>query len=357
MLFVRNRASSLHSDVPFFGVRSIIQKLLMIINKLHRRADDIGDNRGSNRIAANMNARDLQLLFFSMIAQPEDPNSSSLVTCLLSDAYMTQAQAEDMSTAATNYILRSVTQFVSKVSKELKKLLFLIIEDFHTLDKWSILCFHSIWKDSFGAAILACFCSTESSLSYNETPSAKEVYGDAVTKFFRKFTDAGRFKTVNLEPLSKETTMAIVAESIVDVGSADLEKIYEASAGSPLYIAELVKSMMKTGTLEETATGLLKVEGQALAGSLTVALNANSYRIEEVILYRLDKLHISLQMMLKAIAVAVSYGKGLTLALLQHMLADNAYFHTDKNHGVKVGEGLLELLKTEEFLVLKNMAD
>ncbi|RYH21184.1 hypothetical protein EON65_21305, partial [archaeon] len=205
--------------------------------------------------------------------------------------------------------------------------------------------------------MLGCFCSTESSLSYNGTLSAKEVSGDAVIKFFRKFADAGRFKTVTLEPLNKESTMAIVAESIANVGSADLEKIHEASAGSPLYIAELVKSMTKTGTLEETATGLLKVEGQVLAGSLTVALNANSYRVEEVILYRLDKLPISLQMMLKAIAVAVSYGKSLSLALLHHMLADNAYFHTEKDHGLKVSEGLLELLKTEDFLVLKNIDD
>ncbi|RYH21183.1 adenylate/guanylate cyclase domain-containing protein [archaeon] len=127
LLILRNRASSLHSDVPFFGVRSVLQNLLMIINRTVRRGEEAGDNRGFNRIVANINAKDFQPLLLSMIAHPEDPNSSVLVTCLLSDTYMTEAQAEDMSIATINYVLRSVSQFVSMASKDLKKLLLFIM--------------------------------------------------------------------------------------------------------------------------------------------------------------------------------------------------------------------------------------
>ncbi|RYH12606.1 hypothetical protein EON65_37800, partial [archaeon] len=229
-------------------------------------------------------------------------------------------------------------------------------DDLRVLDKWSASVLNLIWKESFGVAILSGYC-TESDVA--KSPINAQDYSSS--ELFKLYTDYTRFKLIRLQPLDKESTNAIVSEmlSITDISKKDLDMVYEVSAGRPLYIAELVNSMAKTKT--NTATDkdgvALTVEGQAFPSGLTITLNTNSYRIEEVILYRLDRLHVALQIMLKATAVAVSYGRSLSLALLQHMLADNAYFHSDGDHVKKISEGLLELLKTEDFLVIKGLED
>ena len=151
------------------------------------------------------------------------------------------------------------------------------------LDKWSASVFYLIWKESSGVAILSGYC-TESDIA----TSPVNAQDDSSGEFFKDYADHSRFKLIRLQPLDKESTNAIVSEMlcVTDISKKDLDMVYEVSAGRPLYIAELVNSISKTKTNAATDKDgvVLTAEGKVLPSGLTITLNTNSYRIEEVIL-------------------------------------------------------------------------
>jgi hypothetical protein len=264
-----------------------------------------------------------------------------------------------------------------------------------TLDKWSLQALNNVWLSCKGVVLLFDYCTSEmlpsgcwsddelddANDSFNLQLGIPNISAEAAS-FFRHYQDPACFKLISLSALDKNSSNAIVTETATnEMSAADLEKIYEASAGKPLYITELVKSFATAGTAEEKERCITQVEGQALTSTMTTT--ALSYRIEEVICYRLDKLHISSQVVLKAAAVAVAYGRSFDLELLQFMLLGTAYFHNDSapvsargmqnakankvidygkdiEQNVEVSSSrtvedtLLDLLRAEEFLVVKS---
>lgn len=149
---------------------------------------------------------------------------------------------------------------------------------------------------------------------------------DNTARFFKKYNNANAFKVVPLEPLQKEDALAMAREVLSSVEhQVDLDSIFEASAGTPLYIMELVKSLQHN---EVATTNLDKIDEYGQDAIRSAPLTA-SYRVEEIICYRLDKLHIALQVILKAGAVAASYGKIFDVSLLHYMLSEHSFFATN----------------------------
>jgi hypothetical protein len=155
-----------------------------------------------------------------------------------------------------------------------------------------------------------------------------------------------RFSCVTLYPLDKVSMTAFLEEYFEVVNEEyddDIEKICEISGGIPLYGVELMKSVMTKSKLQLGNNGGNGNNQTSLTRDIeSITTSAFHHRIEEVICYRMDKLDPTIQTLLKAAAVAVSYGNSFNLEILTFMLTDR--------------ERHLSIRRSQEFKALLPMS-
>lgn len=187
-------------------------------------------------------------------------------------------------------------------------------------------------------------------------------------EFFKRYDDLDRFRVIDLHPLGRSSIIVLAKDffGISIENDNDLEKIYSASGGHPLYAVELMKSLITDDN-----------QGSSSPNEQMPSTSTLHHRIEEIICYRLDKLDFSFQIVLKAAAVAVSQGKQFTLDLISFILIDNdlfagtpppmsptASFHleegekeernVDETPHISINDVLIDLLKKGEFIQIHD---
>eukprot|EP00981_Chlorochromonas_danica_P010401 scaffold3190_cov250-Ochromonas_danica.AAC.5 len=233
--------------------------------------------------------------------------------------------------------------------------------DVQCLDLWSLKALNQLCLHGQGLAILATYNTSRMTaifdgLTINELEATVNLPSNAKEGCFDFFSQSIT-RIIPLKPLSKTSTMAMVKEIINELSVEDCERVYSLSAGNPLYITELIKSLSKARSDNKTLDTVLH-DGEK---------EAHSYLIEELIYYRLDKLSLSAQTVLKAVAVAVSYGRRCSFSTLVYMFKDNDVLiqqsHASDDNSVSTVDKMLivenvirELLEKEGFLCCVNAA-
>ena len=203
-------------------------------------------------------------------------------------------------------------------------------EGIHLLDKWSLVVLHKIWLNATGVSFFVTYCTSDEhglkSWSTDAYDNAPPIRPSATLnhEFFKRYDDPERFQAIDLHPLGKRSIM-ILARDFFGINineDQDLENIYTASGGHPLYAVELMKSLInKADDMSDMTKGrLAEVVGQPHSSA------SLHHRIEEIICFRLDKLDFAFQIVLKAAAVAVSNGHKFTKDLIHFILVDNDLF-------------------------------
>jgi hypothetical protein len=147
------------------------------------------------------------------------------------------------------------------------------------------------------------------------------------------------FHRIELQPIAHASGMKLVAKVLTDAGlstvePATLAKVYELSAGSPLYATELAKSLAERYVSREHC-------GATQEGACSLQLdgfmsNMRTSRIEEVVHYRFDKLTEQSQLVLKMAAVAAVNGSHFTLGMLTYVLDSTDPHESSKFQQVRV---------------------
>jgi predicted ATPase len=131
------------------------------------------------------------------------------------------------------------------------------------------------------------------------------------------------FHRLELPPLSHAAGRKLLAKIFADAGlmevdNAVLDKLHSLSAGSPLYAAELAKSICDRYVHREDHKEL---SGAACSVQLSSIIDGmRTDRIEEVVHFRFDKLTEQCQLVLKMAAVAAVNGSHFTLPMLKYIL-------------------------------------
>jgi hypothetical protein len=222
---------------------------------------------------------------------------------------------------------------------------------------------HRLWTNGVGLSILVSFSISDlQSLSswsvdtYDGLASEKiknaldasQPSDEAIKIFFRRYftDDMERFSCVTLYPLDKVSMTSFLEEYFEVVNEDyddDIEKICEISGGIPLYGVELMKSVLTKSKLQLGNNGNGNNQASLTRDIESITTSAFHHRIEEVICYRMDKLDPTIQTLLKAAAVAVSYGNTFNLEILTFMLTDR--------------ERHLSIRRSQEFKSLLPMAN
>jgi hypothetical protein len=144
---------------------------------------------------------------------------------------------------------------------------------------------------------------------------------------FQRFNDSNRFIAVPLSPLHKNVMKEFLYEyfeiddSTHSLQKNDFNKVIEHSGGNPLYGIELMKSYLTSQLSSPKKGGASQFDTETSSAVNEVAASsALNHRIEEVIYYRLDKLHPTIQSLLKAISVATSNGFPCTYEMISTLL-------------------------------------
>jgi hypothetical protein len=144
---------------------------------------------------------------------------------------------------------------------------------------------------------------------------------------FQRFNDSSRFIAVPLSPLHKNVMKEFLYEyfeiddSTHSLQKNDFNKVIEHSGGNPLYGIELMKSFLNSQLSSPKKGGTAQFDNETSSAVNEVAASsALNHRIEEVIYYRLDKLHPTIQSLLKAISVATSNGFPCTYEMISALL-------------------------------------
>jgi hypothetical protein len=131
---------------------------------------------------------------------------------------------------------------------------------------------------------------------------------------FNRFDDPRRFKIIEVGPLDKDAIESFSRELIgSSVQEGDLNHIFEASGGNPLYAIEVMKTLISQTINSQT-------------GETSRYLAEMNHRVEEIICFRLDKLDSALQIVLKAAAIAASNGKAFDVLIISFILMEHDYF-------------------------------
>eukprot|EP01039_Chlorochromonas_danica_P008132 gene8132-8972_t len=342
---LRNRSSSLHLDLPFRAWQAVIQKLLLSAFKSVCVTKAVNETISNNNSPATTDGlsvgvsttRMMSLVDIVWTNIPQELQAKrhllTLITSAQSEDQWNQIDPKEKTDEQLEECALLIAALFTVVASISKTLSFVIIEDVQALDKWSLRALHTVWSQSKGVVILADYDTTESmtlatkseDLAGNKTNTAFSFslpgVPEDVARCFANFSDNRRVNILPLQPLSKDAVKAMVTQSCPNLKDDELETVYIASGGNPLYVVELLDSIDRFN-LEFKNNSLVKLDSSALAEVIPSA-NSITNRIEEVICYRLDKLHCSSQVLLKAVAVAVSYGHGCSLAMLKYILADH----------------------------------
>lgn len=218
------------------------------------------------------------------------------------------------------------------------------------MDAWSVAALHQIWLLSTGVTCLVNYTTAVVELNgvsswstdvYDtEHPSTNDMGYDV----FRRFDDPRRFKVIDIVPLDRDALEGLAEEmNGACVGQAEINRIYEASGGNPLYAVELVKTLMANPALIPVSPGRELTDGNTGGGaggghvmSSTADMKTKmemNHRVEEIICFRLDKLASPLQTVLKAAAVAASNGKAFDAVVISFILQEHDYFAEEHNKG------------------------
>lgn len=387
LLVLQHRSSSLLSNIPLKAWKSILTELLRSIFQVKCRtsADDGSSSRSfhfSTRKQFNSAyINGLDVLFAMMPENFQQFKNLVINTLDIGNETEDEATSRLDPKSKIKKCCELTVQLISAAASLLNRRIFFVLEEIQCFDPWSLVVLHMLWNRGKGISILVSY----STLHGKEIPSwsidtvefSRSIDGiNTASKFefFKRFNDLNRFNCIILHPLDKESTISLAkaaygAENLV----LDPNQVFEASGGNPLYAVELVKSVQKKN----------------IASNAAQNINSNTklnHRIEEVICFRLDKLDFSLQIILKAAAVAASHNRTFSLQLVTYILINeksesrrmsNSYavensvhssFHSDdpslplfpenmvndSETNFSVSEALLYLLKTGEFLQIST---
>jgi hypothetical protein len=162
------------------------------------------------------------------------------------------------------------------------------------------------------------------------------------------------FPGVSLHAVDNAAVRALVNEifelyMITNIDEGVYEKLFDLSAGNPLYTTELAKGIaQKRAILMDTSTSI-----PSLANLLT---EMRTMRVEEVVYYRFDQLDAEWQTVLKLAAVASSHGAPFNVSMLQKMLTEEKHFRKQVRADFDLSAVLNRMLATNEFIYLKNVS-
>jgi hypothetical protein len=126
---------------------------------------------------------------------------------------------------------------------------------------------------------------------------------EIIRTFFQRFIqeDSDRFSFGELQPMKRSSVAEFLEEyfeldeNMLD--SVEFENVVSSSGGIPLYAIELMRATIERQNVKKNG---------GVGQSLQLKKDTMNHRIEEVIYYRLDQLDHTVQVLLKAAAVAAS---------------------------------------------------
>jgi hypothetical protein len=198
-----------------------------------------------------------------------------------------------------------------------------VSDDIQLLDPSSLYLLHHVWNHGRGMMILCSFSIADTHSTsvptwsfdhdddvnntngedYKEQREHENNKHEIIRTFFQRFIqeDSERFSFGELQPMKRSSVAEFLEEyfeldeNMLD--STEFENVVASSGGIPLYAIELMRSTIERQNVKKNA---------GVGQSLQLKKDTMNHRIEEVIYYRLDQLDHTVQVLLKAAAVAAS---------------------------------------------------
>jgi hypothetical protein len=228
-----------------------------------------------------------------------------------SNSFDKPVKAEDL-----KLIMNAILNFCVSYTK---KIMLVMIENVQSISVDAMEVLHYLWMNCRGVHFLITTTTTyrpdvnrsmssfpvslqesvDSTPVVPRTMSTAEIVDNS--DLFGAFAEEGRFLRLNLEPLSKEASMELAQDMVLESDPHTMESIVASSGGNPLYIVQLTKALIEEGSQE------VHEVRHSVAN-----ISAMCRRVEEIICYRLDQLDQLCQAVLKVASVAASHGKSFT---------------------------------------------
>jgi len=180
--------------------------------------------------------------------------------------------------------------------------LVLILEDLHWADRSSVEMLASLLRASLDTRLLIVFAARPGFAGTSDAiaEAAREIVGE-------------RYRQLDLEPLDRSGVRRLLAGLFAhgELPRALRERLESTTAGSPLFLEELVRTLVEQGVLETVGDRL-----QATAALETVTVPGT---VQEVILSRVDRLDPGAKQILQIAAVI---GRSFPAHLLSRLAAE-----------------------------------
>jgi class 3 adenylate cyclase len=330
VFIMKNRPSSLHSNIVFNTWRPIIAELCRSVSRNVSQHNIIASKRGR----AHGDVNESILSGFQEIAN-QMPKSLARYGAILTRTFgFNNDRIEEEDRMEPRMVMLKCCEIMASIisisSKMMKKMILIVIEDTQSLDAWSLAALHQIWLLSTGVTCLVNYTTALAELQGGAswTVDVYEQLNGSPTEsgypIFQRFDDPRRFKLMDIMPLEREALDELAEEMMgSNIGHLEVNRIFDASGGNPLYAIELVKTLMSTQGITSAAS---VANGESSPSVDTKTKMEMNHRVEEIICFRLDKLSSPLQTVLKAAAVASSSGKAFDAVVISFILQEHDYF-------------------------------
>jgi DNA-binding SARP family transcriptional activator len=124
------------------------------------------------------------------------------------------------------------------------------------------------------------------------TTARPEDTDESLASLLRDLDREGRLTTVRLARLSSQHTMQLLHEMVREGAESLAERLHQETEGNPLFVVEVVRSLMEAGRLQMGATSAQEIRDLALPDS-----------VQAVIRSRLDRLDAASRQFLTAAAI------------------------------------------------------
>lgn len=295
---------------------------------------------------------------------------------------------------ATSVLLTSLFQ---KILNLLEGPLLIVIDNFQTLDSASWDLTKQMWTENSGLVVLASFLTVESSQSSKvdtQMSSRSSVFSpnssmnSSSTSSHKKnsqasnnvylddaiatFTDESRFYLVELQPLDRLGTTTLIHRLLeeydfgsVSDGLTQVNGVHDLCGGNPMYVSEVTKAAIAAMREARDDQPVIAAssrkqssssdESELLTALQRVASSLRPERIEEVIVYRFDRLSASCQYLLRVASVLAFGGALFTAEALSHIIPTGLLMiRADSGHMTGIVEAVDDNVDDDSSSYLKT---